>query len=130
MKEDKLPSYVKLLDYYKRTKTDDTVLKDYVDIPTETQKEASLYLNRENYTKEIRKFAIYLATKNLSYGSSFSYAKNIANFIMYGDIPEDVENYTTQGFYIGENEIEEAHIKSEKELQRHLYTTRHRKVRS
>lgn len=122
MKENKLPSYVKLLDYYKRTKTDDTVLKDYMDIPAETQKEASLYLNRENYTKETRKFAIDLAVKN-SYGTPFygnplPFAKNIVNFIIYGDIPEDVANEIPQEYFIGKDvdKIGEAHIKSEKDI--------------
>lgn len=117
MKENKLPSYVKLLDYYKRTKTDDTVLKDYMDIPAETQKEASLYLNRENYTKETRKFAIDLAVKN-SYGSPFPFAEKIANYVIHGDMPKDVANETAQECFIRKDvdKIGEAHIKSEKDI--------------
>lgn len=88
MKEDKLPSYVKLLDYYKRTKTDDTVLKDYMDIPTETQKEASQYLNSRSNAKEVRKYAIDLAVKNIEFGSAFPFAERIEKYILHGEIPE------------------------------------------
>lgn len=90
MKEDKLPSYVQLLDYYKRTKTEDTVLADPFYIPMGIKEEANKYMNKYSNSRELRKYSIELAVKN-TYGSVFPFAEQIYDYIMEGKIPENVK---------------------------------------
>lgn len=91
MKENKMPSYAQLLDYYKRTKTDDAVLVEYYAISADTQLEAIDYLKRCLNMAEIRKFSIALAIKNFDQGCAFLLAKRIYDYIMEGEIPENVK---------------------------------------
>lgn len=91
MKENEIPSYAQLLDYYKRTKTDDTVLTKYCYISTDTQMEEIDYLKRCLKMAEIRKFSIALAVKNITYGSAFPFAEQIYDYIMEGKVPENVK---------------------------------------
>lgn len=86
-----MPSYAQLLDYYKRTKTDDTALLEYYAISTDTQLEAINYLKRHLKMAEIRKYSIELAIKNIEYKSVFLLAEQIYDYIMEGKIPENVK---------------------------------------
>lgn len=91
MKENELPSYAQLLDFYKRYADDSHVLTRKKNIPIETSMEAREYFEDWGKAVDARETAIDLAVKNVEYRSVFLFAEQIYDYIMNGKTPENVK---------------------------------------
>lgn len=88
MKEDKLPSYAELLDFYMKHKSEKRKLPDYREVSTEANLLEREYHNQVLGNQKIRLVSIDLAVKNIEFGYAFQFAEQIENYIKHGEIPE------------------------------------------
>lgn len=136
MKENELPSYAQLLDYYTATKSLYMIGRDPREVNIEWIRENAYQpklVDYENLTKEPKESQdVFFAGKKLreklvlslisSYSNPFgieNVADRLYEYIITGEIPENVKpEKTPQEYFIRKDvdEIGEAHIKSEKDI--------------